>query len=255
VTVDVPAWAAEITAGLAYPLVFATVSGAHLYGFASVDSDLDLRASHVLPAAEVVGLRTGPETVASGGIRDGVELDVVSHDLLKFARLLNSRNGYVLEQLLSPLVVATSPVHAALVELAPGLITSHHAHHYLGFAAGQERLFARTGELKPALYTLRVLLTGIHLMRTGTLETDLGVLGAGLAYVPELIARKREAEHGPFPATVRAALERDLPRLRAELEAARDASALPRQADPAAVEALHRLVVGVRLGSVGEAVV
>ncbi|MET8153109.1 DNA polymerase beta superfamily protein [Actinoplanes sp. NPDC049668] len=254
-TVDVPAWAAEITAGLGHPLVFATVSGAHLYGFASVDSDLDLRASHVLPAAEVVGLRTGPETVQSSGLRDGVELDVVSHDLLKFARLLNSRNGYVLEQLLSPLVVATSPVHAALVELAPGLITSNHAHHYLGFAAGQERLFARTGELKPALYTLRVLLTGIHLMRTGTLETDLGVLGGGLAYMPELIARKREAEHGPFPAGFRAALERDIPRLRAELEAARDASALPGHADPAAVEALHRLVVRVRLGSVGEAVV
>ncbi|MEU4221800.1 DNA polymerase beta superfamily protein [Actinoplanes sp. NPDC026623] len=214
---------------------------------ASVDSDLDLRACHLLPAADVVGLRTGPATLQSGGYRDGVELDVVSHDLLKFARLLNSRNGYVLEQLLSPLVVVTSPVHAALTELAPGLITRHHAHHYLGFAATQEKLFARTGELKPALYTLRVLLTGVRLMRTSTLETDLGELGRDLPYLPELIARKREAEHGPFPATVRAALERDIPRLRAELEAARDASALPDQADPAAVEALHDLVVRVRL--------
>src|SRR4051812_26625750 len=45
-----------------YPLLFATVSGAHLYGFPSRDSDVDLRGVHVLPAAEVVGLRTGPET-------------------------------------------------------------------------------------------------------------------------------------------------------------------------------------------------
>ena len=248
-TVDVPSWAGQVVADLPYPLIFATVSGAHLYGFASADSDLDLRAAHLLPAAEVVGLRTGPETVQSDGWRDGVELDVVSHDLLKFARLLTSRNGYVLEQLLSPLVVATSPVHTSLISLAPGLITRHHAHHYLGFAAGQERLFDRTGELKPALYTLRVLLTGIHLMRTGLLETDLGVLGDSLAYVPELIGRKREAEHGPFPSAVRADLARDIPRLRAELEDARDSSALPEQADRDAVEALHQLVVRTRLSS------
>jgi len=247
-TIDVPEWAAEVSAALPYPLIFTTVSGAHLYGFASADSDLDLRASHLLPAAEVVGLRTGPETLQSDGWRDGVELDVVSHDLLKFAKLLNSRNGYVLEQLLSPLVVHTTPVHAALIELAPGLITRHHAHHYLGFAATQERLFTRTGELKPALYTLRVLLTGLHLMRTGLLETDLGVL-SDLPYVPELIDRKREAEHGTFPTSLRGELERDIPRLRGELEAARDASHLPEQPDRDSVEALHNLVVRVRLSA------
>ena len=248
-TVTVPAWAGEIAAGLPYPRVFVTVSGAHLYGFASVDSDLDLRACHLLPAAEVLGLRTGPETLQSAGVRDGVELDVVSHDLLKFARLLNSRNGYVLEQLLSPLVVATSKLHARLAGLAPGLLTRHHAHHYLGFADTQHRLFTRTGELKPALYTLRVLLTGVHLMRTGEVVADLRELDAP-AYVPELIARKRDAEHGPFPEDTRAALERDVPRLRAELEAARDASHLPDKPARDAVEALHELVVEARLGTV-----
>jgi uncharacterized protein len=244
-TVDVPAWAAE-AAALPYPAVFVTVSGAHLYGFASVDSDLDLRAAHILPATEVVGLRTGPETITTDTWRDGVELDVVSHDLLKFARLLTNRNGYVLEQLLSPLVVTTSPVHQDLIALAPGLITRHHAHHYLGFAATQERLFAKTGELKPALYTLRVLHTGIHLMRTGTVVADLGLLSS-LPYVPDLIALKRSAEHGKFPAALQAVVEKDIARLRTELEAARDGSTLPTQADPAAIEALHELVVRTRL--------
>ena len=32
-----------------YPLVFATISGAHLYGFPSADSDYDLRGVHLLP--------------------------------------------------------------------------------------------------------------------------------------------------------------------------------------------------------------
>jgi predicted nucleotidyltransferase len=246
-TTVVPEWAADAATALPYPLLFATVSGAHLYGFASVDSDLDLRASHVLPPHEVVGLRTGPDTVEHSGVRDGVELDIVSHDLLKFAKLLNSRNGYVLEQLMSPLVVVTTDVHAALKSLAPGLITSHHAHHYLGFAATQDRLYHRIGQLKPALYTLRVLLTGIHLMRTGELECDLGVLGEKIAYVPELIAAKREAEHGPLPARAAAHLAADVPALRADLEQARDDSRLPAYADPAAVAQLHDLVVRTRL--------
>jgi len=33
-----------------YPLLFATVSGAHLYGFPSPDSDYDLRGAHILDA-------------------------------------------------------------------------------------------------------------------------------------------------------------------------------------------------------------
>jgi predicted nucleotidyltransferase len=251
-TLIVPAWAASVATELPYPLIFATVSGAHLYGFASVDSDLDVRACHLLPVAEVIGLTTGPETLQSGGVRDGVELDVVSHDLAKFARLLNSRNGYVLEQLLSPLVVVTSPTHAALTAIVPGLITTGHAHHYLGFAAGQEKLFRSSGHLKPALYTLRVLLTGTHLMRTGLLETDLAVLGDGLPYVPDLIAAKRSAEHGPLPTGVADLMDREVPRLRAELEEARDASKLPPAAGPDAVAALHDLLVRTRLGLIDE---
>jgi predicted nucleotidyltransferase len=36
------------------------------------------------------------------------EVDLVTHDLAKFLRLMLRRNGYVLEQVLSPLVVMTS---------------------------------------------------------------------------------------------------------------------------------------------------
>jgi uncharacterized protein len=93
-----------------------------------------------------------------------------------------------------------------------------------------------------------VLLTGIHLVRSGRLETDLGVLGAGLAYVPDLIAAKREAEHGPLPAGTAEQLATDVPRLCAGLGAARDASALPDHPEPAAVDALHDLIVRTRLG-------
>ena len=76
------------------------MSGAHLYGFPSPDSDYDLRGVHVLPARESVGLLPKQETIESSGLRDGVEMDLVTHDVLKFFTMLLKRNGYVLEQLL-----------------------------------------------------------------------------------------------------------------------------------------------------------
>jgi predicted nucleotidyltransferase len=46
-----------------YPLLFVTVSGAHLYGFPSPDSDYDLRGVHILPVAAVVDLDPSQETM------------------------------------------------------------------------------------------------------------------------------------------------------------------------------------------------
>jgi predicted nucleotidyltransferase len=231
-------------------LIFATVSGAHLYGFASVDSDVDLRGVHLLPAADVVGLRPARETLQHMEMREGVELDVVTHDLLKFCRLLLRHNGYVAEQLLSPLVVASSALHRDLVELWPGVVTRHHCHHYLGFAATQWKLFERNGELKPALYTLRVLLTGIHLMRTGEVVADLRQLWPdhSVPYVGDLIDAKRLGEHAPMGSLVPADLLRsDIVRLRATLAEAAAASHLPER--PSAHDALHNLVVNARLAA------
>ncbi|SNR90460.1 nucleotidyltransferase domain-containing protein [Actinomadura mexicana] len=232
-----------------YPRAFLTVSGAHLYGFPSRDSDVDLRGVHLLPLEEIVGLEAGEETVTLMWDHAGVEADAVTHDLAKFCTLLLRRNGYVLEQVMSPLVVATSPVHAELKSLVPGLVTSNHAHHYLGFARSQWKLFEQSHELKPLLYTFRVLLTGVHLMRTGEVEADLTRLaGDGPSYLPELIEAKRAAEHGALPgdAPDPSRLKDDIAALTALLEAERDRSALP--GTPANRRAVHDLVVRVRLG-------
>lgn len=177
-----------------YPLLFVTISGAHLYGFPSSDSDYDLRGAHVLPVREVVGLTPGRETIESSEVRDGVQIDVVTHDVKKFFSLLLKRNGYVLEQLYSPLIVYSTPEHAELKEIARGCITRRHALHYLGFARTQWNLFEkeRPRRVKPLLYVYRILLTGIHLMRSGEVEANLLQLNKefGLPYITELVARK-----------------------------------------------------------------
>ncbi|MFD8914559.1 DNA polymerase beta superfamily protein [Streptomyces sp. NPDC059575] len=231
-----------------HPLLFATVSGAHLYGFPSRDSDVDLRGVHLLPAADLVGLREPEETRSRDWVRDGVEMDLVTHDLRKFVRLMLRRNGYVLEQLLSPLVVHTTDAHEELAALAPGVLTSHHAHHYRGFAGTQWRLFEKTSELKPLLYTFRVLLTGVHLMRSGEVEAHLPTLLGELeapGYLPELIAAKAEREHGDAGVD-RERVRADIERLHVRLDEAQAASVLPDAVT--AHDALHEFVVRLRLG-------
>ena len=153
-----------------YPLLFATISGAHLYGFPSPDSDFDLRGAHLLPLPAVIGLDVRHETIEKAGIRDGVEIDLVTHDVRKFFGLVLKKNGYVLEQIFSPWIVHATPEHEELKDIARRCITRFHCHHYLGFAQTQWRLFRKEEppRVKPLLYVYRVLLTGIHLMRTGS---------------------------------------------------------------------------------------
>jgi uncharacterized protein len=231
--------------------MFATISGAHLYGFPSPDSDYDLRGVHLLPLEEVVGLQTRHETMEKSGIHDGLEIDLVTHDARKFFGLMLKKNGYVLEQLLSPLVVYTTPEHEELKAVAGDCITKHHAHHYLGFAETQWKLFQKADppHVKPLLYVYRVLLTGIHLMRTGEVEANLVRLNetARLAYLPELIERKiAGSEEERLEQADLALHEREYLRLRAVLQQAFDESRLPESSDGAA--ALNELLVRVRLG-------
>lgn len=235
-----------------YPLVFATVSGAHLYGFPSANSDYDLRGVHVLPLTEVVGLEVGRETLEVSQFQDRLELDLVTHDAKKFFGLMLKKNGYVLEQLYSPHVVCTTPEHQELKAIAHGCITRHHSHHYLGFAQTQWRLFHKENpaRVKPLLYVYRVLLTGIHLMQTGKIEANLRVLNDRfeLPYLPDLIERKLTGtEKEILSQTDRDFHQQEFDRLCQTLEVASHDSHLPDR--PSAREALNDLLLRIRLRS------
>jgi uncharacterized protein len=235
-----------------HPLLFITISGAHLYGFPSKDSDYDLRGIHLLPISQVVGLDTGPQTIERSGIFDGLEVDLVTHDAHKFFGLMLKKNGYVLEQLYSPLIVQTTPEHEELKQIGFGCITRHHAHHYFGFSETQWRLLEkdRPRRVKPLLYLYRVLLTGIHLMETGQIEANLPKLNDRyrLPQVPDLIARKLAgAEQSTLPDDDFDFHRTEYARLRNQLQSAYDATSLPES--PSSKPALHSLLLRLRLGT------
>ena len=230
----------RIVARHRYPLLFATVSGAHLYGFPSPDSDYDLRGVHILPARDVLGLHP---------VHDGL----VKHGAAKFSRLLLKKNRYVLEQLLSPLVVQTTPEHAELVAIAPKCLTRFHAFHYLGFAETQWKLFSKETppRVKPLLFVYRVLLTGIHLMRAGVVEANLRHLNGEyrLPYIDDLIARKTGgAEQSILDGADLSFHAAEYARLRAQLEESHRSSGLPEASSSLA--ALNDLLVRLRMASI-----
>src|SRR5690606_9381146 len=180
------------------------ISGAHLYGFASPDSDVDLRGAFLLSAEDLLSINPPTETIT---IEDNstIELDWVAHDLRKFAKMMVSHNGYVMEQLYSPLVVVSTPLHEELMELGKGCITRPMVRHYQGFARGRrKRVHEPDPTVKHLLYAYRVFLSGIHLMETGRIEANLTSLNEAyrLAPIDELVQRKREgAEKMPLAAS------------------------------------------------------
>jgi uncharacterized protein len=231
--------------------VFATVSGAHLYGFASADSDVDLRGAYVKPVHDRLTLRATADTITVERQHDGLEVDWVAHDIRKFARLLLNRNGYVLEQLYSPLVVSNGGgwLHR-LRDAAVGCIVTRLHHHYRGFAATKRRDLARPeASVKDLLYAYRVYLTGVHVLRTGRVEAHLPTL-LEQHPIPEpegiedLVARKRAGAEKT--ALSPGEVERHLPlldRLERKLTEAAEDSELPQEPSDATFAALDDIVI------------
>ena len=235
-----------------YTLLFATLSGAHLYGFPSPDSDFDLRGVHCLPFQELVGLEHGPETMTTARIVDGLDIDLVTHEARKFFELMLQRNGYVLEQLFSPIVVQGGPFFDELKDIGRTCVTKHHARHYLGFATTQKKLFEKETprRIKPLLYVYRVLLTGIHLMKTGVVEANLEILlrSYPLPQVPELLERKRNGpEKGTLADSELDQHDKAYARLYGELETLMTTTSLPDRTE--ARPRMHDLLLRIRAGA------
>ena len=210
---------------------------------------MDLRGCHLLQLRDVVGLDLPSQTLEHKTIDNGTEVELVSHEVGKYLRLLVRNNGYILEQVFSPIVVLGQGFLDELRPLARHCITRHHYHHYRGFYATQLKLIVKEEpkRAKPVLYAYRVLMTGIHLLRTGEVEANLLRLNEhfGFGFLDELIARKVGGEHTSVGDLDWAFHEARLSELEAQLDQAFQESNLPEDRDRKPV---NELLVQLRLG-------
>jgi uncharacterized protein len=235
-------------------LLLCGVTGAHMYGFPSPDSDLDLKGIHLAPTSQLLGLR--PDTPAHDitTVYREIECDLTTNEAGAALGLLVNGNGNMLERILSPLQLVTNDETAELQDLARRSVSRRFVRHYAGFFRGCQREHERQPTAKTMLYSYRVALTGIHLMRTGTLEPNLLVLAPEYGYddVAELVALKRAGtEHGPLPDDLDTHHRHRWPELDAALTDAEANSPLPPEA-PNAVE-IDAWLVAQRLADLSPA--
>ncbi len=189
----------EAVEAVPHRFLYATLAGDALCGLAERDAEWDVRACHILPARDLLGLREPPEQVAFTGHCGERAFEFLSLEVRKLFLNLLKKNGQVLEQILSPLVLVTTPEHEELKAIARECACTHMAHHYLSHARLLAQVHAARGDGLSRLRTVRVLLTGIHLMRTGEVETRFQHLDAT---DPEPLFGELEeaARRSPLPA-------------------------------------------------------
>jgi predicted nucleotidyltransferase len=212
----------EIEAKHDVKVLFACESGSRGWGFASPDSDYDVRFVYVhkLPWYMTVG---APRDVIELPISN--ELDVSGWEMRKALQLLRKSNPTLLEWLDSPIIYREDSHFAAhMREFAPDFFLWESVrHHYLSMAKKNFRgyLQGETVRMKKYLYVLRPLLAvrwidsgmGMPPMRFADLAAATIDDVALLEEINRLLAIKmqaNEADYSPRWPLIHAFIEREL---------------------------------------------
>lgn len=139
-------------------ILLAVESGSRCWGFASKNSDYDVRFVYARPKNDYLRLESVRDTIEW---RLDEELDIVGWDISKFLRLLRGSNPTAFEWLGSTITYSEKKGFEKVRELAPRCFNPvSHAHHYLGMASRHDIRYLRSGNatLKRYLYAVRALL-------------------------------------------------------------------------------------------------
>ena len=139
--------------------LLAVESGSRAWGFASPDSDYDVRALYIRPPAHYLCIDEGKDTFE---FIEDEWFDVGAWDIRKALRLLRKSNAVLLEWLRSPIVYAADDAFLRdLNTIAPQYAQAAPLlHHYRGIARNALGAMDLHGEirLKKWFYVLRPLL-------------------------------------------------------------------------------------------------
>jgi predicted nucleotidyltransferase len=198
---------ASIEARHGVRILYACESGSRAWGFASPDSDYDIRFVFARPEADYLAVEKGLETI---DLPLADDLDAGGWDVRKAAGLLGKSNGALVEWLHSPMVYRSEPGFAERWrEVARSVFSPKAGHdHYRGLA--KQMVHGKlTGELvrpKDYLYALRATLAAMWVAREHAIPPVAFAMLVPTApepvrsLIPGLLAHKaRTPEHGRMP--------------------------------------------------------
>lgn len=136
-------------------IIWAIESGSRAWGFASEDSDYDIRCTHISKLDDYLGLNQAPQQV---NMKTDV-LDLESWDIKKFAELSIKSNPQIAEWLRSPIVYIDSPIRNKLKKyFDEGCSLEFLRQHYIRMAKQNYKKYLGLGtshSCKKYLYVLR----------------------------------------------------------------------------------------------------
>lgn len=183
-------------------IVYAVESGSRAWGFASPDSDYDIRFIFIRSAESYVSVQEGLESIDLPLVG---ELDAGGWDIRKAARLLGKSNGALVEWLHSPIIYRNENGFRERWQAMACKIFSPRASsdHYRGLAKQMVlgKLRSETVRAKDYLYALRAVLAAKWIAETHTIPPvpfgDLFEIAPPIiqALIPKLLEHKaRTAE-------------------------------------------------------------
>jgi predicted nucleotidyltransferase len=156
----------EIEAGYGFRIIYACESGSRAWGFASEDSDYDVRFIYLWPTEKYLGIYEPKDQVDLGV--DAENLDFSGWDLRKSLPLFRKSNGSLLEWLYSPIVYfEDSGIMNEWRSLVPTyFVPKSTTVHYLGLCRKMWLSSVEKSEItaKRYLYILRSLLSAQYII-------------------------------------------------------------------------------------------
>ncbi len=153
-------------------VIYRCIVGSRAFGLDSADSDTDRRGIYLPPADLHWSLHGVPEQLENEATQE------VYWELQKFLVPALKGNPNILECLYTPFVEQATPLARELLDMREAFLSKRVYQTYGGYATSQfERLQAalrRQGKVKPkqAMHLIRLLLSGIHVLREGVVPVD-----------------------------------------------------------------------------------
>ncbi len=174
------------THGLFDRVIYRCVVGSRAFGLDTDESDTDRRGIYLPPADLHWSLYGVPEQLEND------ETEEAYWELQKFLIMALKGNPNILECLYTPLVEFVSPLAQELLDIRDAFLSRLVYQTYNGYVMSQfKRMQAdlrNQGKIKPkhVMHLIRLLLSGIHVLREGFVPVDVG------QYRERLFAIKKE---------------------------------------------------------------
>jgi len=236
-------------------LLNAYVSGSHLYGWDSKDSDIDIRGCYVLRKENFLGLGKPREVIE---IKDDADVllfntDIVLFEIKKLICLALQGNCNILEEINSKQFYKNADFVQLkqLINNAFGKKGIYNS--YRGMATFNYKKFILCGRntVKKYLYVFRGLMAGIYCLQTGLIKPNIEELNKHfkIKEVTKLLEIKKQGlENEPLKDLEEGILDERIKELFDKIDSAYLKCKMPEKPTDEEIETINKFLIKLRLG-------